>query len=115
MNTTEEQDVDIELSQAAIDRVAKIVADQGKQGLRLAVRAAGCSGLEYVMEVADQAEAGDLVQSYDAFDLYIDADSYAQALKGLRLDFQQDALSSAFVYQNPNQKGACGCGESFSV
>jgi len=107
--------MDIELTAAAMDRVRTILAAESKSGLRLAVRAAGCSGLEYVMETVDEGQDGDLLKSFDGFDLYIDAESYQTALTGLRLDFQQDALSSAFVYNNPNQKGACGCGESFSV
>jgi len=107
--------MDIELTAAAMDRVRTILAAESKSGLRLAVRAAGCSGLEYVMETVDAGQDGDLLKSFDGFDLYVDAQSYQTALTGLRLDFQQDALSSAFVYNNPNQKGACGCGESFSV
>jgi len=107
--------VDIELTSAAIARIKKILADAQKNGLRLAVRPAGCSGLEYVMETVNEARAGDLVKSFEGFDLYIDPESYTTALAGLRLDFQQDVLASGFVYNNPNQKGACGCGESFSV
>lgn len=109
------EDIKIELTEAAIARVRALVADAGKGGLYLAVRPAGCSGLEYVMDLADAAKESDLVKSYDGFDLYIDAESYEVALTGLELDFQQDALSSAFVYNNPNQKGECGCGISFSV
>ncbi len=107
--------MDIELTSAAIARIKKILADAQKNGLRLAVRPAGCSGLEYVMETVNEARAGDLVKSFEGFDLYIDPESYKTALTGLRLDFQQDVLTSGFVYHNPNQKGACGCGESFSV
>jgi len=110
-----DKQLDIELTAAAIARVQKILADAQKHALRLAVKPAGCSGLEYVMQTMDTAQAGDLVKSFDGFDLYVDSESYTTALTGLRLDFQKDALSSAFVYQNPNQKGACGCGESFSV
>jgi len=108
-------DMNIELTAAAIARVKHILAAEHKNGLRLAVRPAGCSGLEYVMETTDAAQTGDLVKSFDGFDLYVDAESYKTALTGLHLDFQHDALSSAFVYNNPNEKGACGCGESFSV
>ncbi len=107
--------MDIELTSAAIARIKKILADAQKNGLRLAVRPAGCSGLEYVMETVNEARAGDLVKSFEGFALYIDPESYKTALTGLRLDFQQDVLTSGFVYHNPNQKGACGCGESFSV
>jgi len=107
--------VDIELTPAAMARVKKLLTDAGKSGLYLAVRPAGCSGLEYVMELADAAHDGDLVKSYEGFDLYVDPESYETALTGLLLDFQQDMLSSSFVYQNPNRKGGCGCGGSFSV
>jgi len=107
--------MNIELTDAAIARVQQLVTDAGKSGLYLAVRPAGCSGLEYVMDLADAAQKTDLVKSYDGFDLYVDAESYASALNGLRLDFQQDALSSSFVYNNPNKQGECGCGVSFSV
>jgi len=108
-------EMDIELTDAAIARVQQLVREAGKSGLSLSVRPAGCSGLEYVMDLVDAAKASDLVKSYDGFDLYVDADSYNSALTGLQLDFQKDVLSSAFIYNNPNEKGACGCGESFSV
>lgn len=107
--------IDIELTEAARTRVKEILAEEQKRGLRLAVRAAGCSGLEYVMETADAPAADDLVKSFDGFELYVDRASYETALTGLELDFQQDLLSSAFVYNNPNLKGSCGCGKSFSV
>lgn len=107
--------MDIELTPSACARIAEIVAAEGRQGLRLSVKEAGCSGLEYVMETVDAARAGDLERTYDDFTLYVDADAYARALKGLKLDFQQDLLSSAFIYDNPNEKGTCGCGLSFSV
>lgn len=107
--------VDIELTPTAIERVRMLVTDAGKSGLYLAVRPAGCSGLGYVMELADAPCDSDLVKPYDGFDLYVDSESYEKALKGLRLDFQRDIMSSSFVYQNPNQKGGCGCGETFSV
>jgi len=109
------EDIKIELTEAAIARVQTLVSESGKAGLSLAVRSAGCSGLEYVMDLADAAKESYLVKPYGGFDLYVDAESYKEALTGLQLDFQQDALSSSFVYNNPNQKGACGCGVSFSV
>lgn len=107
--------MNIELTPAAVARVREIVNNEHKQGLRLAVRAAGCSGLEYVMETVDSGQPGDLERRFEGFTLYVDADSYQKALTGLHLDFQQDLLSSAFIYNNPNEKGACGCGASFSV
>ncbi|PIP01892.1 MAG: iron-sulfur cluster assembly protein IscA [Zetaproteobacteria bacterium CG12_big_fil_rev_8_21_14_0_65_54_13] len=107
--------MDVELTDAACKRVRELVDHAGCRGLRLAVKPAGCSGLEYLMDLVNEPAEHDLVRSYDGFELYVDAESYGTALTGLRLDFQQDLLSSGFVYNNPNQKGACGCGQSFSV
>jgi len=107
--------IEIELTPAAVSRVKAILEAEDKLALRLAVRAAGCSGMEYVMETVEEGHDDDLVKSFDGFELYIDAASYEAALRGLQLDFQQDAMSSAFVYNNPNEKGTCGCGVSFSV
>lgn len=112
---TMDETLNIELTPAAQERIRRLTADAGKPGLRLAVRAAGCSGLEYVMDLVDGPQAQDLVRPYEGFELYVDAESYHKALTGLRLDFQQDMLSSGFVYDNPNARGSCGCGESFSV
>lgn len=107
--------MDIELTASAVARVKQILDSEHKSSLRLAVKEAGCSGLEYVMEAVEERSDSDLVKSFDGFDLLVDPGSYEKALKGLQLDFQKDVMSSAFVYNNPNQKGECGCGISFSV
>jgi iron-sulfur cluster assembly protein len=110
---------DIEFTDAARSQALKVLSqeagDAAGGGIRLSVRQAGCSGYEYVMAYAPAPEAGDLVRHFDGFDLYVDDASYAAALKGVRVDFQQDLLSSAFVFINPNKKGECGCGISFTV
>ncbi|MDQ6987008.1 MAG: iron-sulfur cluster assembly accessory protein [Mariprofundaceae bacterium] len=106
---------DIQLTKAAEERMRQQVAQQGVAGIRLSVRAAGCSGLEYVVDFSAQPESGDHVLAFDGFSLFVDAESYAQALSGLCIDYQQDALSAAFVFNNPNKKGECGCGESFTI
>jgi len=106
---------DIHLTDAALTRLRTVLRETGRRGVRLAVKSAGCSGLEYVMDYADAPEKDDLVREYDGFSLFVDRESYAMALQGLHIDFQQDALSAAFVFNNPNKKGECGCGASFSV
>jgi len=106
---------DIQLTDAAQNRMRVQTAQQNTAGIRLSVRAAGCSGLEYVVDFCDAPQTGDHVLEFESFSLFVDADSYAQALGGLVIDFQQDALSSAFVFNNPNKKGECGCGVSFTV
>lgn len=106
---------DIELTEAACERVRKVLASEGKPALRISLNEAGCSGLEYVLDYADMPRAGDLVKEFDGFQLFVDGDSYEKALVGLQVDFQQDMLSSAFVFHNPNKKGECGCGASFTI
>jgi len=106
---------DISLTQAAQQQMAKQIKQEGHTGMRISLKAAGCSGLEYILEYADQAQEDDHLLACQGFTLYVDAESYAQALAGLQIDFQKDMLSSAFVYQNPNKKGECGCGISFTI
>ncbi len=106
---------DIHLTDAAMNRMREQSLQQGGTGIRLAVKEAGCSGLEYVVNFSDAPNPDDLVLLFDGFTLYVDMDSYDKALAGLTVDFQQDALSSGFVFINPNKKGECGCGVSFSV
>jgi len=106
---------DIHLTDAAIARMCEQSLKHGCAGIRLSVKETGCSGLEYVVDFSDTPETGDFVLPFGGFSLYVDAVSYEKALKGLTVDFQQDALSSGFVFTNPNKKGECGCGVSFSV
>ncbi len=106
---------DIQLTDAACERFRSVLSDEGKSAVRLSLREAGCSGLEYVFDYADRPEAGDVVVPFDGFDLFVDQDDYDKAMQGLIIDFQQDMLSSGFVFQNPNKTGECGCGKSFTV
>jgi len=110
-----ETQTDIQLTDAAIKRMRQQVAEKAVAGIRLSLRESGCSGLEYVVDFCDAPEAGDHVLPLDGFSLFVDAESYARALSGLVIDFEQDLLSSAFVFRNPNKKGECGCGVSFTV
>ncbi len=107
-------DCDITLSEAAIRRFQEVLGQEGRQAVRLSLRKAGCSGLEYVIEYADAPREGDLRRDFEGFTLFVDSESYPH-LRGLRMDFQQDLLSSSFVFDNPNKKGECGCGLSFTV
>lgn len=107
--------IDIQFTEAAEKRMRQQALDKGVAGIRLSLREAGCSGLEYVVDYCDAAESGDHVLQFDGFSLFVDAVSYARALSGLVIDFEQDLLSSAFVFRNPNKKGECGCGVSFTV
>ncbi|MDX8412491.1 MAG: iron-sulfur cluster assembly accessory protein [Mariprofundales bacterium] len=85
--------------------------------LRLSLCEAGCSGLEYVWSPTPSPKADDLTidTGNNPLQLCVDCHDYQRALKGLTIGFEQDMLSSALTYSNPNQSGSCGCGVSFTV
>lgn len=113
---TDNPQAEITITAAAARHLRAMVRRRGKGvcGVRLGVKKAGCSGYEYVMDYVAKAEAGDFVKREDGFLIAVDPGSY-EILRGLNIDFQEDALSSAFVFSNPNKKGECGCGASFTV
>jgi iron-sulfur cluster assembly protein len=82
-------------------------------GVRLAVKGGGCSGLSYVLEFGKTRE-GDHVVEQDGIRFLMDRKSSIY-LKGIVLDYKEGLNSKGFVFQNPNASSTCGCGESFSV
>ena len=105
----------ISLTPAAADRVRNHLAERGHGlGLRLGVRKTGCSGFAYVINFADDATSGDLVFENHGVKVYVDRDSLS-LIDGNEVDFVKQGLNEAFKFRNPNVKGECGCGESFSV
>lgn len=83
------------------------------EGLRLAVIGGGCSGLQYKIEFSPKKEK-DNILAYEGFNVFIDPKSSIY-LKGIVLDFKDGLNGKGFVFDNPNAKNTCGCGESFSV
>ncbi len=105
----------ITLTAAAADRVRHFIAERGHGvGLRLSVRKTGCSGFAYVVNYADEVEDKDRVFASQGVQVLVDADSLA-LIDGTEIDFVRHGLNEAFRFRNPNVRGECGCGESFSV
>ncbi|MDH4259372.1 MAG: iron-sulfur cluster assembly accessory protein [Gammaproteobacteria bacterium] len=105
----------ITLTPAAADRVRHFIAERGHGvGLRLSVRRTGCSGFAYVVNYADEVEAKDRVFASQGVQVLVDADSLV-LIDGTEIDFVRHGLNEAFRFRNPNVRGECGCGESFSV
>ncbi|HIF17922.1 MAG TPA: iron-sulfur cluster assembly protein IscA [Cycloclasticus sp.] len=105
----------ITLTESAAHQVQEQLNKRGKGlGLRLGVRESGCSGYAYVIDFADQVEDSDSVFEMHGVKVIINQDSLS-FLDGLELDFAREGINSAFKFNNPNVKDACGCGESFTV
>jgi len=105
----------ITLTPAAADRVRHFLTERGHGvGLRLGVRKTGCSGFAYVVNYADAIEPDDRVFDSQGVRVLVDARSL-ELIDGTEVDFVRQGLNEAFRFRNPNVRGECGCGESFSV
>jgi iron-sulfur cluster assembly protein len=106
----------ITVTPAAIARVRELLTKRGKPsaGIRIGVRSKGCSGLSYTIEYADERGPGDEAVEQDGVTVLIDPKA-SLFIFGTEMDFVEEKLQSGFVFRNPNEKGRCGCGESFHV
>jgi iron-sulfur cluster assembly protein len=104
------------LTDAAAARVQEIIASSQKPivGLRVGVKNGGCAGMSYTMEFAESASALDEVVEDKGVKLLIDPKALLFLL-GAQMDFKVDKLSASFVFNNPNETSACGCGESVAI
>ena len=103
------------LSDAAADRLRALYA-AGEQGklLRIAVKTKGCSGMSYDLSWADAPGPGDEVVADKGVTVLVDRKA-TLFLIGTTMDYEVKAMSAGFTFVNPNEKGRCGCGESFHV
>ena len=106
----------VTLTEAAAERVREIMgkAEKPYAGLRVGVKNGGCAGMAYTMEYAESAQKFDEVVEDKGVKLLIDPKA-VMFLLGTEMDFKVDKLSSTFVFNNPNQTSACGCGESVQI
>lgn len=105
----------ITLSESAAERVKKFIAGRGKGvGVRLGVKTTGCSGLSYVLEFADEISPEDQAFVDKGVTILVDKKSLL-FIDGTEMDFTREGLNEGFKFTNPNMKGECGCGESFTV
>jgi iron-sulfur cluster assembly protein len=104
------------LTEAAAVRVRQILAKSERPvaGLRIGVKNGGCAGMEYTMEWAEQAGPLDEIIEDQGVRVLIDPKAVLFLL-GTEMDYQVSALKSGFVFNNPNQTSACGCGESVQL
>jgi iron-sulfur cluster assembly protein len=108
----------VSLTDAAAARIREIMAQSAGAepalGLRVGVKKGGCAGMEYTFEVARETAKGDEIVTEKDATVIVDAKAVLFLL-GTELDFRTDRFSSTFVFNNPNQVSACGCGESVEI
>ena len=105
----------VTLTPAAHARVSQFVARQaGALGLRFGVKRTGCSGWGHITELATEAGPDDSVFEQDGVRVYVDA-TCLPLVDGTVIDFARQGLGEVFVFNNPNAKAECGCGESFTT
>ncbi len=106
----------IRITDAAAKRINEIVAKATKPvlGVRVGVSNKGCSGKSYMVEYADEAGKFEDMVEHNGAKVFIDPKAVMYLL-GSELDYRETKMESGFVFTNPNEKGRCGCGESFSV
>lgn len=104
------------ITPAAIAQIKALISNRGVPplGVRIGVKTRGCSGLSYYIEYADAQNPYDEVVEVDGIKVLVDPKAIMFVL-GVVMDFEQTDLESGFTFKNPNEKGRCGCGESFHV
>ncbi|WP_415716917.1 Fe-S cluster assembly scaffold SufA [Roseibium sp.] len=104
------------LTDAAAGRVKELVenSDKNAVGLRVGIKKGGCAGMEYTMDMVEEAQAGDDIIEDKGAKLFVDP-SAVLFLLGTEMDFEVTKFRSGFVFKNPNEVSACGCGESVSL
>ncbi len=104
------------LTDAAAQRIKDVMAraDKAVAGVRVGVKNGGCAGMEYTMEYADSVRPSDEVVEDKGVKLLIDPKAVLFLL-GTEMDYKTEKLSAQFVFNNPNQTSACGCGESVQL
>jgi len=105
----------ITLTESAVYRIKELLKAKPESiALRIGVQQRGCNGLSYTLDYAKEKKKMDEEVNQDGVKLLIDPKAQLTLL-GTEMDFVRDTLSSEFIFNNPNIKGTCGCGESFNV
>ena len=103
------------MTDAAADRVREIVDSRdGARGVRVGIKKGGCAGMEYTVDLVTDPDAKDDHVEHEGAHVYV-APEAALFLLGTEMDFEVGTLRTGFVFNNPNQSSACGCGESVEL
>jgi iron-sulfur cluster assembly protein len=116
MNAPRPRPAVMNVTDAAAARVQELIARSEKPvaGVRVGVKNGGCAGMSYTMDLAESVQKGDEVVDANGVKVLIDPKAVLFLL-GTTMDFTVDKMSAKFVFKNPNETSACGCGESVSI
>ena len=106
----------ISVTHSAINQIRKMITSRSNTplGIKLGINTKGCSGLSYTLEYVDKVDENDEVFEFDSVKIFVDPKA-SLFLIGTQMDYVEGELESGFKFVNPNEKGRCGCGESFHV
>ncbi len=106
----------ITVTSNAIDHIKEMISSRDKNtlGVKVGISTKGCSGLSYTMQFVDRIDSNDEILTFDDVKIFIDKKA-SLFLIGTKMDYIKGELESGFKFINPNEKGRCGCGESFHV
>lgn len=115
-NPVDEAVTALTLTPNAAAHTKKAIEKQGfGKGLRLEIKQTGCSGYTYLVSILDEPHPDEYVFTVQDGLLITVAKQFLDLVQGTRIDYTQEGLNSGFKFYNPNQKGVCGCGESFTT
>ena len=105
----------LNVTPSAVNHIKEMISSRGKNtlGIKVGINTKGCSGLSYTMEFVDQIDDSDEMIVIDDVKIFIDKKA-SLFLIGTEMDYEKGELESGFKFIDPNEKGRCGCGESFA-
>jgi iron-sulfur cluster assembly protein len=106
--------VPLSLTESAVARVTALMRDKNVLGVRIGVTTKGCSGFVHTLDYAKEEQPGDLRLEQDNAVIFIDP-AAVPIVQGTIMDWIEQELEQRFIFHNPNAKGTCGCGESFTL
>ena len=106
----------IKLTPSALDQMKILLSQREGQlhGIRVGINTKGCSGLSYTLEYVEKIDESDEVIKFDDLNIFVDPKA-SLFIIGTEVDYIKGELESGFKFINPNEKGRCGCGESFHI